>query len=471
MRETSIIILTYNNLKYNKGVLESIKKNTKKDTYEVIIVDNASTDGTREWLQEQQGIKVILNDENIGFPKGCNIGITYANLENDILLLNNDIEVTHNWLENLQIALHSDPKVGAVQGLDAHHFHGMFNENGDPIDFNADDTSEIHIFATQNNVSNSNRWKYVNFLAGYCFLIKRHVLDQIGLLDERFSPGNFEDDDLSYRTLAAGYYLLRCHDCFIQHFGSKSFRNDEISYWKLIDTNAKKFIEKWGFHAWDKKHQQNNLLRLLEADETNPIHVLQIGSRLGSTLFDVKNKYPFAHLYGIETNENYGAVMKGIINLSTKPATEFPLEFEKQLFDFILFGENFEQVGDPHEFLVKIKEYLKPNGQIIFNIKNIMHASVLENLLNGHWHYTDTILKKDDYTFLTAADIERLSKECGYYNTLIFHWYSQAADESFIKSLCAITDEGKSYLYRTYLYTVRLQKPMIAKTNLNYNVK
>ncbi|MDF2520933.1 MAG: hypothetical protein K0R84_1561, partial [Clostridia bacterium] len=88
--KTSIIILTYNNLEYNKLCIESIREYTQKGTYEIIIVDNHSTDGTVEWLKEQKDLRLILNDENQGFPKGCNQGIEMAEEGNDILLLNND---------------------------------------------------------------------------------------------------------------------------------------------------------------------------------------------------------------------------------------------------------------------------------------------------------------------------------------------------------------------------------------------
>jgi len=455
MSKTSIIILTYNNLAYNKGVLESIRRYTKPETYEVVMVDNLSTDGTREWLKEQLDIKVILNDENAGFPKGCNIGIAAAEESNDILLLNNDIEVTHNWLENLQIALYSDSKIGAVQGLDAHHFRDTLNEKGETIDFAAKDTSAIHQFAIHNNKSDSSHWKYTNFLTGYCFLIKRNVLNRVGLLDERFSPGNFEDDDLSCRILAAGYYLLRCYDCFIHHFGSQSFRKDESKYWKLIDINSKKFIDKWGFHAWDKRKSDDNLLRLLEADRDAEIDVLHIGCRLGTTLFEVKSRCPYANLYGIDTDGKYAKVMKGIITVESTLSA-----FEDQLFDFILINDYFEQVENPRDFLVDLKKYLKPNGHLILNIQNVMHYSVLRNLLNGHWHYGEqTTLNRDNHIFLTATDIHMLFNECGYINPLIFHWYSAAntEDDAFIEKLCSITSRDKEYLYRTYLYTVRFQ--------------
>ncbi|MCL1990697.1 MAG: glycosyltransferase [Defluviitaleaceae bacterium] len=458
MPKTSIIILTYNNLAYNKGVLKTIRTYTKPETYEVIMVDNASTDGTREWLQEQEptGVKVIFNDENVGFPKGCNMGISHAEAGNDILLLNNDIEVTHNWLENLQIALYSDSTIGAVQGLDAYRFHGAKNDDGEVIPFlHLRDTSPIHQFAVKNNTSDPSRWKYTNFLTGYCLLIKRHVLDQVGLLDETFSPGNFEDDDLSFRILAAGYYLLHCYDCFIHHFGSQSFRKDESTYWQLIETNAQKFIAKWGFHAWDKSQHDHQLLRLLEADQQADIHVLHIDCRLGATLFEVKQRYPNAYLYGIDPEGTYTAVIQNLI--TTRPTLS---DFDDQLFDFILIGDTFEKAENPREFLSQVKKQLKPTGHVILNIQNIMHHSVLKNLLTGHWQHQKMAVNPENRTFLTINDIKILFNDCGYINPLIFHWYepTNEAEDAFIEQLCALIKKETAHLYRTSLHTVRFQK-------------
>lgn len=85
--KTSIVILTHNQLEYTKLCIESIRKYTKKNSYEMIVVDNASIDGTQEWLRQQEDILSIFNDVNLGFPKGCNQGIEVSSGDN-ILLLN-----------------------------------------------------------------------------------------------------------------------------------------------------------------------------------------------------------------------------------------------------------------------------------------------------------------------------------------------------------------------------------------------
>ena len=87
---TSIVILTFNKIDYTIKCIESIRKYTSLGSYEIIVVDNASTDGTKEWLKAQGDIIKIFNKENLGFPKGCNQGIEIAT-GNEILLLNNDV--------------------------------------------------------------------------------------------------------------------------------------------------------------------------------------------------------------------------------------------------------------------------------------------------------------------------------------------------------------------------------------------
>ena len=150
-RNVSIIILTYNQLECTKACIESIRQYTNPNCYELIIVDNASTDGTPAWLKEQKNIIYQLNSKNEGFPKGCNIGISLANPENHILLLNNDTIVTTNWLENLQNALESDEKIGAVGAMSNH------NDNRQGAPFTYTSVEEMQKLAKQNNIKTNEK--------------------------------------------------------------------------------------------------------------------------------------------------------------------------------------------------------------------------------------------------------------------------------------------------------------------------
>lgn len=102
VNKTSIVILSYNTYELTKTCIESIRRFTPPGSYEVIVVDNGSEDSSSAWLKEQKDIKLLVNEENKGFPAGCNQGIKIAAEGNDILLLNSDVIVTPRWLVNLQ---------------------------------------------------------------------------------------------------------------------------------------------------------------------------------------------------------------------------------------------------------------------------------------------------------------------------------------------------------------------------------
>ncbi|MDT8899721.1 glycosyltransferase [Anaeroselena agilis] len=237
---TSIIVLTYNKLDYTKLCLNSIRQHTEPATYEVIVVDNHSTDGTVTWLQSQPDLRLVLNDDNIGFPAGCNQGISVA-IGDSVLLLNNDTVVTPNWLANLRSCLFSSGDIGAVGAVtnSCSNFQSIVCEYGS--------IEEMINFARRNNHSDPEHWEDRGRLVGYCMLIKTEVIKKVGLLDELFSPGNYEDDDYSLRIRKAGYRLVLCRDTFIHHFGSISFGEQTSQYNMLLETNKQKFISKWGF--------------------------------------------------------------------------------------------------------------------------------------------------------------------------------------------------------------------------------
>ncbi|MDF2804109.1 MAG: hypothetical protein K0S61_4012, partial [Anaerocolumna sp.] len=291
--KTSIVVLTYNNVEYNKLCIESIRKYTESGTYEIIVVDNQSTDGTVEWLKEQKDLKLILNDENFGFPKGCNQGIEVADKDNDILLLNNDTIVTPYWLDNLKKCLYSDEKIGAVGSVT----NNCSNYQTVPVTYS--NTNEMIMFAQNHNISDRSQWEERLRLVGFCMLIKNEVVKKIGLLDEIFSPGNFEDDDYSFRIRKAGYKLILCKDSFIHHFGSVSFGKISDKYRELLINNRKKFTEKWGFDPHYIMEVRKDITELISSSGNTDINILHVGCAGGGTLLDIKNVIPSAKLYGI----------------------------------------------------------------------------------------------------------------------------------------------------------------------------
>ena len=213
---TSIIMLSYNTLGYTKLAIESIRKHTAPGTYEIIVVENASKDGSREWLEQQDDIRLLCNEENVGFPKGCNQGLRIAKGDT-LLLLNSDVIVTPYWLESLSKGLFSSKDVGAVSCLT------NFCSNYQTIPAPYHQMSELERFGARINRRVPARYERRLRLIMFCFLFRREVYEAIGNLDEKFSPGNFEDDDYSFRIQQAGWKVLLCRDTYIHHFGSGAF--------------------------------------------------------------------------------------------------------------------------------------------------------------------------------------------------------------------------------------------------------
>ncbi|OZB91033.1 glycosyltransferase family 2 protein [Paenibacillus sp. XY044] len=236
-RTTSIVIPTYNGLHLLAPCIEAIRRYTNMP-YEMIVVDNASTDGTDRYCVKE-GIPFISLPENRGFPVACNMGLAAAGGD-DLLLLNNDVTVTANWLSNMLAALHSREDVGLV-GPVTNAASGR-----QKVDVSFQNIEEFQRIAARNNESDPSRWGEVSRVIGMCLLMKREVLSKIGFLDEAFSPGHYEDDDYCYRARMAGFRLLICGDALVYHQGSVSFKevySEQIQ--QLIDRNHRLFMEKW----------------------------------------------------------------------------------------------------------------------------------------------------------------------------------------------------------------------------------
>lgn len=302
MHKVSIIILSYNTLTMTKECIKSIRRYTPAGSYEIIVIDNASTDNSVTWLKKQQDIKLLANTENKGFPGGCNQGMAMAEAGNDILLLNSDTIVTPRWLENLSTALYSSDDVGAVSCVTSSCSYGQ------QIDVAYKDYAELMDFAEQYNHSNPALWEQRSKLIGFCYLIKNSVFQALGGLDEQFSPGNFEDDDYSVRITLLGKKLLLCRDTFIHHYGSASFgkhtspeeQAEKARYNALIQRNLKLFMEKW--HVTAEYGNMHNVVFDVQEPQTATLRILVVGCNAGMDLCYLHNMYPNAIIHGIATN-------------------------------------------------------------------------------------------------------------------------------------------------------------------------
>ena len=216
----SIVILACNELRYTKECVASIRRHTP-EPHEIIFIDNGSKDETISWLRalvkENPKYKLIENKTNLGFARGCNQGLKAATGEY-LLLLNNDVVVTEGWLGGLRECLQSSPKIGIV-GPMTNQISGI--QKIENVGYGS--LERLDEYARGFREKNRHRRIQCRRLVGFCMLFRRRLIDEIGLLDETFGTGNFEDDDFCLRAELAGFRNLIAGDVFIHHYRQPEF--------------------------------------------------------------------------------------------------------------------------------------------------------------------------------------------------------------------------------------------------------
>lgn len=452
----SIIILTYNNLDFTKICIDSVRKYNRYADYEIIVVDNNSTDGTVEWIKNQKDIKYILNKENKGFPTGCNQGIEIAEKNNDIFLLNNDTVIMPNSIYNLRMGLYSNKNIGATGAVSNQvPYYQKIKEKFEDFDGYMD-------FALKNNISNETLYENRIKLIGFAMFIKRDVLNKVGNLDERFTPGNYEDDDISFRILLAGYKLLLCKDSYIHHFGSVSFSQKPDKYEKLLKLNSNKFKQKWGFVSEYSTFIRNDLINMVNDDKNRNINILEIGCACGATLLKIKSMYPNSKLYGVEIDGDAAQIASSFADIIVDDIENSNLDYQYNFFDYIIIGNVFEQLINPTKVLKDLGKYLKNDGYILLSIPNVMNYNIIRELLKGNWHYKDSgLLDKRSIRFFTKKEIENMFSNCNYKINDIYYsvGFIDDKDKEFIEKISSFSGVNKEE-FQTEQYLIKAQKKL-----------
>lgn len=398
--KTSIVILTYNQLSVTKQCIESIFKNTNINDIELIIVDNGSTDGTVEYLKNQNNITTIFNVVNLGFAAGCNQGLKISTGD-AVLFLNNDTVVTKNWLQPMINLLFSNEKIGMV-GCVSNYVSGAQQV---PVSYN--DLSGLEDFAVKYCEEHAGEHKQVFRLVGFCLMIKKSLLDEIGGFDERFKYGSFEDDDLCLRALLQGYSLHIAYDSFIHHIGHSTFKaNDDIDINALYRENYQRFIHKWNTNIAYYTHPRYDIVRLVP--ETDRI-ILDVGCGFGATGLELMNRQN-CEIYGIEQYSLAATVAENIYSKINKlDMDQCDLPYEENYFDSIILADVLEHLKDPWKIINNCYKVLKPGGKLICSIPNVLHGEALLPLLMGYWNYVPAgILDKTHLRFFTPLTVHTL---------------------------------------------------------------
>lgn len=216
-----IVIPVYNQLDYTRACLASLAAHTAYP-HRVLLVDNGSTDGTPEFLATApyapECLQVLRNERNLGFTRAANQGLRVADARY-VVLLNNDTTVLAGWLTGLIGTAESDDRIGVVGPRTLNPATGRIHNVGGLVFYQG----RTALPWGQGALRGDLRFQQVldcQYIEGSCMLIKRRVIETIGLFDEVFSPGYYEDSDYCFRAREAGFRCVFSPLSEIYHYAS-----------------------------------------------------------------------------------------------------------------------------------------------------------------------------------------------------------------------------------------------------------
>lgn len=241
-RPVVVVVLCWNHWPLTRRCLASIRAHTDLADVEVLVVDNGSSDETRAELAKLDWVRTIHNERNLGFVRGNNVGIAAARSDADVLLLNNDIEVTHDgWLDALRATAASAPDVGVV-GCRMVLPDGRLLHAGTVI--LPDTCWGQQIGSLESDVNQYAADRDVQGIVFACAYLKRELIDAIGGLAEDYES-YFEDTDYCLRARQKGFRIVCCGGTTLVHHEHGSTADDPALFDRLFQTSRATFRKKW----------------------------------------------------------------------------------------------------------------------------------------------------------------------------------------------------------------------------------
>lgn len=240
--KVSIVIPVLNNWWTTYRLLQTLRSNNEISQYEVIVVDDGSTDLTSLALSRIRGIKVISLDRNVGYLRATNLGASYAKGE-FIALLNNDTEPLEGWLDGLVEAMEKDHSIG-LAGSNLMSSDGKLQESGGQI---FKDGSGWNLGRGQSPLQPEYMFvKEVDYCSAAAIMIRNSLWNEIGGFDERFVPAYYEDTDLAFEVRKKGFKVVNIPSSVVLHVEGVSHGKDlSVGLKSHQVTNSKTFVDKW----------------------------------------------------------------------------------------------------------------------------------------------------------------------------------------------------------------------------------
>ena len=461
----AVIVASWNRAADLRRALEAIFA-CRWPRLEIIVVDNASTDDAANVAGSFPGVKLIRNSENLGFAEANEIGLRHTSADY-VALVNNDALLAPDWIAGLVALLEAHPDAAAAGGKqyfwndenpalsrkNHYYAHTVIDADGTP---NAcvDAPDELREVAT---------------LSGAAVMIRRRAIDDVGppFLDSVFFA-YYEETDFFSRAVRKGWKLYYTGEPACWHrVGASSdryrylyfmYRNRVLwAYRNFDDASLKRVLaerKKRGdadelradndARAWVKEHRAlldehrarffsgRGILALVAEIESRakyygyarpevcalvPQHarrVLDVGCAGGALGHALKGDRPGIEVRGIEPVAEQAARARSVLDaVHVGTADDVPAAWPRP--DCIIFADVLEHLVDPWATLRRARDLLSPGGTLVVSIPNVLHHSVVRDMVRGRFDYRDAgVLDRTHLRFFTAATARELVEQAGF---------------------------------------------------------
>lgn len=388
--EVTIIVLGYDRLEKTRRCIESVLENTNGIDYELVLIDNGSSDGTLEYFSSvnhtAKRIYHITQNAGAAFPL---FHLPIYSLGKFLCLLPNDIVVTPRWMENLLTCMKSDERIGIVNPVSSN------TSNLQCIDLKYSSYPDMQEKAAQFNSSDPRKWEDRQRLITLGAVYRKEALLAIGWPsgDVGFFH-DFGDDDVTFRIRRMGYRTVLagdtwvCHDHDYRHGEDK----DPVEFNRSLEIGRQNFREKYfGVDAWEdvNNYYIPYLSRFPKPNgQRGTVSVLGVDTRCGTPILDIKNwlrKFDISNteLSAFTQDPKYWLDLKTICSGPVICDREEYLRdsFLPESFDYVLADTPINCCHEPEKMLRDLFALCRTGGYVICRLKNAYSVREFLNLL------------------------------------------------------------------------------------------
>lgn len=440
-----VLIVAHNQYEEVRQTIKSLTLDYNIKKEQIIIVDNGSEDRMHHWLKEQLDYSYIQCNEILeGYGAILKEVVDEFIVEEDLLLLAPGLTVDCNTISILKELMEKNKNCGAVSAgiMQIPRFWYQTSEQ----------RTEFHNLP----------FEYTMDLSFYGILFRNEFLKSIRL--ESYDLPESVQKDLYFQGIEKGFCFLKINKPLFYLREGINLSKIDIYSERFGYENDKQRLKQYYSLTYFNTTPNRALINLMEDENLREMNILEVGCDCGANLLEIQNRFPKASLYGVELNEESVKIARKIANVVVGNIEEKKVNFDGIRFDYIIFGDVLEHLRDPQGTIEYCKSLLKDDGNLLACIPNLMHYSVMKQLLqSGTFTYTDMgLLDRTHIHFFTYVEIMKMFEDSGYtIEKLSYTGGEQGVEEkdkAFVEQLVSLSNHKKKFMYYAFQYLVKASK-------------